>query len=86
MEADINLLIAAGIGAIGGIAIGLIIGIVRGQTAQDRLRGELTGINDQARMKLAKAHAHIRGLSVGQEQARAQLRDKLSQLASTKNA
>ena len=83
MEADVNLLIAAGIAAAGCVAIGLIIGILRGHFVSDRLRRELGDVNDQLKSELAEAQSHIRGLSVELDQARSQLRDSLSRLGST---
>jgi len=83
MEADVNLLIAAGIAAAGCVAIGLIIGILRGHFVSDRLRGELGDVNDQLKSELAEAQSHIRGLSVELDQARSQLRDSLGRLGST---
>ena len=81
MEPELNLLIAAGIAAAGCIAIGLIIGILRGQFVSDRLRGELAAINDQLKSDLGEAQSHIRGLSVELEQVRAQLNHSVTQLA-----
>lgn len=83
MEADVNLLIAAGIAAAGCVAIGLIIGILRGHFVTDRLRRELGAVNDQLKAELAEAQSHIRGLSVELEQGRSQLRDHLSRLDNT---
>jgi DNA recombination protein RmuC len=80
METDLNLLITAGVAAAGCIAIGLIIGLVRGHFVSDRLRGQLTAVNDQLKNELAEARSHIRGLSVELEQSRAQLRDALLQI------
>jgi DNA recombination protein RmuC len=82
MEPDVNLLIAAGIGAAGCIAIGLIIGILRGHFVTDRLRGELSLISDELKSELAEAQSHIRGLSVELDQGRSQLRDSLARLGS----
>jgi DNA recombination protein RmuC len=82
MEPDVNLLIAAGITAAGCIAIGLIIGILRGHFVSDRLRGELGAINDQLKSELGEAQSHIRGLSVELDQAHSQLRDGVSRLDS----
>lgn len=81
MEPELNLLIAAGIAAAGFIAIGLIIGILRGQFVSDRLRGELAAVNDQLKSDLGEAHSHVRGLSVELEQVRAQLNHSVTQLA-----
>ncbi len=80
METDIDLLIVAGIAAAGCIAIGLIIGLLRGHFVSDRLRRQLTAVNDQLKTDLADTQSHIRGLSVELEQSRAQLRDALVQM------
>lgn len=80
MEPDVNLLIAAGIAATACIAIGLIIGILRGHFVSDRLRGELTATNDQLKTELADARSHISGVSVELEQNRIQLRNALVQV------
>jgi DNA recombination protein RmuC len=80
MEADVNLLIAAGIAAAGCIAIGLIIGILRGHFVSDRIRSELGALNDELKSELAEAQSQIRGLSVEIEQGRRQLRDSLARL------
>jgi DNA recombination protein RmuC len=79
--ADINLLVAAGIAAVACIFIGLMIGIVRGQMASDRLRRELNDINNDTKSELAQAHTHIRGLTVELTQSREQHRDRLSEVA-----
>jgi len=79
--ADSNVLIAAGIAAVACISIGLIIGIVRGQLASDRLRRELSALNNETRDELAQAQTHIRGLTVELSQSREQLHDKLSEAA-----
>ena len=47
MELDINLLIASGAAAVGGIAIGLIIGILRGHKAKEVLREQMA-VSEQA--------------------------------------
>lgn len=83
METEVNLLIAAGIAAAGCIAIGLIIGLLRGFFVSDRLRAQLTAINDQLKAEIAQARSEIRGLSVELEQSRAQLREALAKLAET---
>jgi len=81
MDTDLNLLIAAGIAAAGCVAIGLFIGLLRGYIVSDRLRAQLTAVNDQLKTELGDAHSHIRGLSVELEQCRTQLRDALAQVA-----
>jgi len=83
MEPDVNLLIAAGIAAAGCIAIGLIIGLLRGHFVADRLRGELTAVNDQLKGELGEANSHIRGLTVELEQNRSHLRESLARLRAT---
>ena len=83
MELDTNLLIAAGIAAAGCLAIGLIIGLLRGHFVTDRLRAELTDVNDELKTELGEARSHIRGLEVQLEQGRAQLRETLAQLRAT---
>ena len=81
MDADINVLIVAGAGAIGCIVIGLVIGILRGQYISDRLRAELGETIDHLKSDLAESRSHIRGLTVELDQNRNRLRDKLRQLA-----
>ncbi len=80
MEPDVNLLIAAGIAAAGCVAIGLIIGLLRGHFVTDRLRAELSAINDQLKTDLGEANSHIRGLTVELEQGRSHLRETLARL------
>ncbi|MEE4145225.1 MAG: DNA recombination protein RmuC [Halieaceae bacterium] len=83
MQPDINLLIAAGIGAVACLAIGLIIGLLRGHFVTDRLRAGMTGVNDELKAELGEARSHIRGLEVQLEQGRVQLRETLTQLRAT---
>ena len=80
MQPDINLLIAAGIAAAACLAIGLIIGLLRGHFVTDRLRAELTAVNDALKTELGEARSHIRGLEVQLQQGHTQLRDTLAQL------
>ena len=80
MEADVNLLITAGIAAAGCIAVGLVMGILRGHFVTERLRREMAADNDQLKSELAEARSHIRGLSVELEQGRKQLRENLARL------
>jgi len=80
MEPDVNLLIAAGIAGVGCIAVGLIIGLLRGQFTSDRLRRELTRVNDELRSELAEARSQIRGLSVELDQGRVRLHETQGQL------
>ena len=83
MELDLNLLIAAGIAAAACLTIGLIIGLLRGHVVADRLRAELTTVNDKLKNELGEARSHIRGLEVQAEQGRSQLHETLAQLRAT---
>lgn len=58
-EAEIQQLIIAGGIAVAGIAIGLVIGILRGQGITERLRGDLTESNEQLQLGLAEANRQI---------------------------
>ena len=73
MELDQNMLIAAGIAAVACMAIGLIIGLLRGQFVTERLRRELAASNDELKAELSEAGSHIRGLTVELEQLHRQL-------------
>ena len=73
MELDQNMLIAAGIAAVACVAIGLIIGLLRGQFVTERLRRELAASNDELKSELSEAGSHIRGLTVELEQLHRQL-------------
>jgi DNA recombination protein RmuC len=73
MELDQNMLIAAGIAAVACMAIGLIIGLLRGQFVTERLRRELAASNDELKSELSEAGSHIRGLTVELEQLHRQL-------------
>ena len=73
MELDQNMLIAAGIAAVACVAIGLIIGLLRGQFVTERLRRELAASNDELKDELSEAGSHIRGLTVELEQLHRQL-------------
>jgi len=80
MEPDLNLLITAGIAAAGGIATGLILGLLRGHFVSNRLRDEHAAAKDHLRAELAEARNQISGLSVALEQSRIQGRETLSRL------
>ena len=73
MDLDQNMLIAAGIAAVACMAIGLIIGLLRGQFVTERLRRELAASNDELKDELSEAGSHIRGLTVELEQLHRQL-------------
>jgi len=73
MELDQNLLIPAGIAAVACVAIGFIIGLLRGQFVTERLRRELAEVNEELKSQLAEAGSHIRGLSVELQQLQKQL-------------
>jgi DNA recombination protein RmuC len=80
MEPDLNLLLTAGIAAAGGIAIGLIIGLLRSHFVGERLRTEHTAANDQLKSELGAASNRISGLSVELEQSRNHGRETLGRL------
>jgi DNA recombination protein RmuC len=79
------LLVTVGVAALGGIAIGLIVGILRGHKATEKLRLELTGTNDQLRQELSATQAHGKGLTVELDQTGAQVRDRVAQLDELKD-
>lgn len=81
MELDQNILIAAGIAAVACVAIGLIIGLLRGQFVTERLRRELAEDNDELKSELAEAGSHIRGLTVELQQLHKQQETSQSRLA-----
>jgi DNA recombination protein RmuC len=68
LDLDQTMLIAACVAALACVAIGLIIGLLRGQFVAERLRRELAAGNDALKSQLAEAGSHIRGLTVELEQ------------------
>ena len=80
MELDINLLIASGAAAVGGIAIGLIIGILRGQKAKEVLR-ELMAVSEQAlNEQLVDSQSNFRAQSVELQLARERSQERVRQI------
>ena len=52
MDMDINLLIASGAAAVGGIAIGLVISILLGHKARESLRAAMAADQDELKSEL----------------------------------
>ena len=80
-EAEIQQLIIAGAIAFGGLAVGLLIGIVRGQGTTEKLRGELTSINEELQLALAASHRETTALDVEREQLNLRLNEQRKTLA-----
>ena len=80
MELDINLLIASGAAAVGGIAIGLIIGILRGQKAKDTLREQMAVSEQALNDQLVESQSNFRAQSVELQLARESYQEKVSQI------
>ena len=81
MELDQNMLIAAGIAAVACLAVGLVIGLLRGQFVTERLRRELTASNEDLKSELAEAGGHIRALNVELDHAHRQQGSEQRRLA-----
>jgi DNA recombination protein RmuC len=58
-ETEIQQLIILGVASIAGLAIGLVIGILRGQGIADRLRLSLSGENEKLQLQLAAADRRV---------------------------
>ncbi|TDG15786.1 DNA recombination protein RmuC [Seongchinamella unica] len=80
-EAEIQQLIIAGAIALGGLAIGLLIGILRGQKQADQLRGVLTASNEALQLDLAISHREITALEVERNQLQARLQEQRQSMA-----
>ena len=80
MELDINLLIASGAAAVGGIAIGLIIGILRGQKAKDVLREQMAVSEQALNDQLVESQSNFRAQSVELQLASESYQEKVSQI------
>ncbi|MEP4145821.1 MAG: DNA recombination protein RmuC [Halioglobus sp.] len=74
-ETEIQQLIIAGSIAFGGAALGLLIGVLRGQGIVERLRSQMSHSNEELQIELAEANRTITGLEV----ERSQLRDRLQE-------
>jgi hypothetical protein len=64
MDTELNLMIVAGIAAVACIAIGLVVGLLRGHLVSQRIREQLSAANDLLKTELADARSHERGLWV----------------------
>ncbi len=82
MEMDINLLIASGAAAVGGIAIGLVISILLGHKAREALRAAMTADQDELKSQLGEVQSSLQGKTVELQLAGEQLREKNAQTAS----
>jgi DNA recombination protein RmuC len=80
LELDQNILIAAGVAAVACVAIGLIIGIVRGHFVSERLRRELSAEKDQLNAELGDARSELSGLNAELGQVRNQLHDAIGRI------
>jgi len=81
MDTELNLMIVAGIAAVACIAIGLVVGLLRGHFVSQRIREQLSVANDLLKTELADARSHERGLSVELEQHRIRLGEIQARLA-----
>ena len=82
MEMDINLLIASGAAAVGGIAIGLVISILLGHKAREALRAAMTADQDELKSQLGEVQSSLQGKTVELQLAGDQLREKNALTAS----
>ena len=73
---DPQLLIIAG-SAAGGLVLGLLIGLLRGQGRVDHLRRELTESNEELQLALAESNRAVTAREVQLEQAQAQLQEHI---------
>lgn len=80
MELDINLLIASGAAAVGGIAIGLIIGILRGQKAKEVLREQMAVSEQALSEQLVDSQSNFRAQSVELQLARERSQERVRQI------
>jgi uncharacterized coiled-coil DUF342 family protein len=82
MELDINLLIATGVAAIAGIAVGLCIAILRGHKAREALRQQLGAENEQLKSMLAEARGDITAVSMARDHADEKLQARIAEVQS----
>ncbi len=80
-DAEIQQLIIAGAIATGGLVLGLLIGIIRGQGKVEALRAELTETNEGLQLELATAHRQITALEVERQQLGERLGEERDSLA-----
>jgi DNA recombination protein RmuC len=79
-EAEIQQLIILGAAAVAGIAVGLVIGILRGQGIADRLRQSLSSENEKLQLELAMAGRRISAQGAELEQGAATRQQSARQL------
>ena len=80
MELDINLLIASGAAALGGIAIGLVIAILSGHKAKETLRQQMAVSEQALNEQLVDSQSDVRAQSVELQLAGEKYQDKVSQM------
>ena len=74
-EAEIQQLIIASAIAFGGVALGLLVGVIRGQGIAERMRAQLTTANEMLQLELATANRTNTGLEVERNQLSARLQE-----------
>ena len=79
-ETEIQQLLILGAATVAGLAIGLVIGILRGQGIADRLRRELSGENEQLQLQLALAQRQVSAQDAELDQRTAGQREASQQL------
>ena len=79
-EAEIQQLIILGAATVAGLAIGLVIGILRGQGLADRLRQQLSSENEKLQLQLAMAERRVSAQDAELEQGAITYRDSVQQL------
>jgi DNA recombination protein RmuC len=84
-ETEIQQLIIAGSIAFGGIALGLLIGVIRGQGIAERLRLQMTASNEELQLELASATRVISGLEVERNQLQERLQEGRTALSKLEN-
>jgi DNA recombination protein RmuC len=82
MELDINLLIATGVAAIAGIAVGLCVAILRGHKAREALRQQLGAENEQLKSMLAEAQGDITAVSMARDHTDEKLQARIAEVQS----
>jgi len=80
MEPDLDYLVIAAMASAGGIAVGLVIGLLYVRSATSRLRTRLSRSNDQLRRALASAKTHNRELTLELATTGTQLNERQSEL------
>ncbi len=80
-ETEIQQLIIAGAIAVGGLAIGLLIGILRGQRVAEQLRTDLTASNEELQLALAISQREVTALEVERDQLLSRLQEQRQSLS-----